>query len=151
MNRSASRFVYPDLGLLLIRVMVGIVGMFHGAQKLFGVFDGPGIDGFAEWLGKMNIPMPQVNAYLAGGAEFFGGLFLAIGFFPRLASIPFIVTMLVASFHVHGGAFSAGKNGMEYPLTLAVVMIGLLLTGPGRLTVMEAVWGRRGTRGGEAR
>ena len=128
-----------DAGLFSIRAITGIVFSFHGAQKLFGVFGGPGIDGFAGFLGSLNVPLPTLNAYLAGGAEFFGGLALLTGIAARLFTLPLVITMLVASFMVHGGAFSAQANGMEYPLTLALVTLGIGLTGPGRWTALRLV------------
>ena len=110
-----------DFGLLLIRVILGVVFMFHGSQKLFGWFDGGGMEGFVANIEKMELPMPQVAAYAAALSEFVGGLFLLVGFFTRIAAIPVVITMLVAAFMVHGSAFSAAKNGMEYPLTLGLV------------------------------
>jgi len=127
-----------DVGLLSIRVMLGGVFMFHGAQKLFAWFGGPGIDGFAGFLESQGVPLPTLNAYMAGGTEFFGGLLILLGVMTRLAGIPVAFTMFVAAFMVHGSAFSAQNNGMEYPLTLAVVTTGIVLTGPGRLSLCHA-------------
>ena len=70
---------------------------------------------------------------------FFGGILLISGVGVRLAVIPMIMTMLVASFTVHGGAFDMQKGGMEYPLTLAVMLTSLGLSGPGRYT-LAAAW-----------
>jgi putative oxidoreductase len=131
-----------DVGLLLIRVMLGVVFVYHGSQKLFGAFGGPGLEGFAGFMTKMGLPMPYLQAVLAGSAEFFGGLALLLGLATRLAVVPMVVTMLVASFMVHGKAFSVQNGGMEYPLTLAVVLVGLGLTGPGALA-LDAVLRRR--------
>lgn len=138
MERSESACGSQDLGLLLIRVMVGLVFVYHGAQKLFGAFGGPGISGFAGHLEKMGFMAPLVSAWLAALAEFIGGLALISGWHMRLASLPLIFTMLVASFKVHGGAFGLQNNGMEYALTLAVVLLGLLFTGPGRFAFLSS-------------
>src|SRR5690606_3878231 len=121
-----------DVGLLLVRLAVGIVFVFHGSQKLFGAFDGPGISGFADGLEKMGIPAPMLGAILAACAEFFGGLALLTGIGVRIAAIPLIVTMAVAVFKVHWGSFSLQKGGIEYAMTLGLVVLGLALTGPGR-------------------
>lgn len=132
MSASMSYSSAANLGLLLIRVMVGVVFMFHGSQKLFGMFGGPGIDGFAASLeSNLNFPLPVLNAWLAACAEFFGGVSLVLGLATRIAAVPLVITMLVAAFMVHGGAFSLQHNGMEYALTLGVVVAGLALTGPG--------------------
>lgn len=134
----------PDLGLLLVRLMVGVVGIYHGGQKLFGAFDGMGIDGFTGFLTSLGVPAPHLSAYLAGGAEFFGGLLILTGILTRLAAIPFAITMLTAILTVHLGKFNAGTGGMEYPLTLLVIAVSLALTGPGRLTVPALVRALRG-------
>jgi len=119
-----------DLGLLLIRVMLAVVFIYHGQGKLFG-----GLDGFAGYLASMNVPAPKVAAFLAALSEVGGGLILLSGLFFRF-TLPFVVfTMLVASFKAHAGKFSLQDGGMEYALTLAVITAALVLTGPGRLTL----------------
>lgn len=122
-----------DLGLLFTRSMVGIVFAFHGSQKLFGWFEGPGISGAAGFFEQLGIPLPTVSAVMAGGTEFLGGLALLLGVGARLASVPLVFTMLVAIVTAHPDAFAASKNGMEYPLTLAFVTAGIGLLGPGRI------------------
>ena len=127
-----------DLGLLVIRGMVGYVMFFHGSQKLFGWFGGPGMEAFTGMIAKMNLPggaPPSTAAYAAATAEFGGGILLMLGFGTRIAAIFVAFTMGVAAFMVHGGKFSAQNGGMEYPLTLMCVAIGLMLTGPGRLSL----------------
>jgi putative oxidoreductase len=122
------------LGLLLIRAMVGVVFVFHGSQKLFGAFGGPGIEGFTGFLTQLEVPYPALNAYLAAIAEFGGGLALILGAGTRLVAVPLVITMLVASFSAHRGAFAL-PSGMEYSLSLAVISAGLGLTGAGRWAV----------------
>ena len=124
-----------DLGLLAMRIMVGWVMFFHGAQKLFGWFDGGGLAATGEFMGKIGMPLPAVSAFMAAGTEFLGGAALVLGLGTRFVVVPLVFTMLVASFVVHGKAFSGQAGGMEYPLTLAVVMFGLGLTGAGRLSL----------------
>ena len=115
-----------DAGLLLMRIMLAGVFLYHGGQKLFG-----GLDGFAGYLGSMGVPAPQVAAFMAAASEFVGGLVLLAGFGFRYALPPLVFTMLVASFKAHGGKFSAQDGGMEYALTLGVMVLALILTGPG--------------------
>lgn len=122
-------------GLLVIRSMLGVVFMYHGAQKLFGWFGGGGLSGTSAFMEQIGMPLPSVSALMAGGVEFFGGLALILGLWTRLTALPLIFTMLVAVVKVHGGAFGAQQGGMEYPLTLAMVLIGLSLTGGGQLSV----------------
>ena len=130
-----------DIGLFLIRAILGVVLMFHGSQKLFGWFEGRGMAGFVEGIEKMEvIPMPQVSAYLSAGTEFFGGLLLLVGFLTRLVAIPAAFNMYVAAIVVHGSAFSLADGGMEYALTLAVVATALIFTGAGRFSVDGLLW-----------
>ena len=130
MDHNTNR---QDLGLLLARVMLGVVFAFHGAQKLFGWFGGGGFDATVQAFTGMEMPMPTVSAALAGGAEFFGGVALIAGFASRLASIPLTFTMLVAALAVHGSAFGLQNGGMEYALTLAINAAAVGLLGPGRI------------------
>ena len=136
---TQERHGATSVGLLLIRLMLAVVFIFHGSQKLFGAFGGPGLEGFAGFLGQIGAPVPMVSAVLAGSAEFFGGILLGVGLLTRLAVIPMVFTMLVASFAVHGSAFSIQQGGMEYALTLAVVLTGLGLTGAGALSLDRLV------------
>lgn len=124
-----------NIALLLLRTILAVVFIYHGSQKLFGAFGGPGIDNFAGWLASMNIPLPTFNAYMAASTEFFGGIALLIGLFTRLVAIPLTITMIVAIVTVHANAFSAQNNGMEYPLTLAFVLIAIILLGPGAFSL----------------
>lgn len=132
----------PNMGLLVMRLMLGFVGVWHGAGKLFNLFDGPGLSAFADALRKMNVPAPMPSAILAGAAECFGGLLIAIGLFPRLAAVPYAITMFVAFFTAHKGVFSGAKGGGEYALTLGVFAIALILTGPGQYSISAGLPGK---------
>ena len=124
-----------DTGLLLIRAVLAAVFVYHGSQKLFGWFGGYGIAGTAGWMASVGIPFPTLSTVLAASAEFFGGIILLLGTGTRLAAIPMAFTMLVAILTAHRTGFNAATGGMEYALTLGVVLVGLALIGPGRLTV----------------
>ena len=140
-----STALAPDLGLLMIRVMLGVVFLYHGAQKLFGAFDGSGLEGFAGFLGPegLDVPMPMVAAVCAALAEFVGGIALITGIFMRPIILTTVFTMLVAAFKAHGDAFSLQNGGMEYALTLAVVTAGVFFTGAGKLALPTPKIGRR--------
>ncbi|MCA8944293.1 MAG: DoxX family protein [Planctomycetes bacterium] len=121
--------VAEDTGVLLIRLILGVAFLFHGSQKLFGAFDGPGMTGFTDFLRMLEVPMPAVSAWLAALAEFVGGLALISGAFLQIMMVPVAFTMFVAAFHVH---WNDGWVRMEYPLVLGCTAIGLALIGPGR-------------------
>lgn len=124
-----------DYGLLIIRLVLAAVFIFHGSQKVFGAFGGPGMQGFTSMLESMKVPMPQVSAWVSALTELVGGAIMLIGTGARLAGILMCINMIVAIALVHYKAFSAQHNGMEYPLTLGCVCLGIALTGPGRITL----------------
>jgi putative oxidoreductase len=130
-----------DTALFLIRTVLAAVFLFHGSQKLFGWFGGYGIAGTAGFMETIGIPFPTLSALLAGVTEFVGGVVLLVGTGTRIAAIPMAFTMLVAIATVHRGGFSAQSGGMEYPLTLGVVLFALVLLGPGRFTVSRLFTG----------
>ena len=134
-NTTALSAWSTDTGLLLIRVMLGVVFLYHGWDKLANA----GIDGFAGYLDSLGVPLPMLNAWMAVAAEIIGGLALVLGVGVRFAAVPLTITMLVAAFVAHGGAFDVRNNGMEYPLTLAVISAALIFLGAGRLTVIPVL------------
>lgn len=121
-----------DLGLLLIRVVIGLLFIGHGAQKLFGWFGGYGLKGTGGWMESLGLKPGVTMALLAGLAELVGGLFFTVGFLTPLAGLLIAATMVMSIVKVHGanGLWSTA-NGYEYNLTLLVVAIGVALTGPG--------------------
>lgn len=125
-----------DVGLLILRIALGVVFIYHGGQKLFGLFGGYGLVGTAQWMGSIGIPLPFVSALAAGSAEFFGGAALLLGLWTRIAAVPMVFTMLVAIISAHWGKFDARTGGMEYPLTLAAALLALALIGGGRYTIL---------------
>jgi len=121
-----------DLGLLLIRLVIGLLFIGHGAQKLFGWFGGYGLKGTGGWMESIGLKPGVTMALLAGLAEFIGGILFAVGFLTPLAGLLIAATMVISIVKVHGanGLWSTA-NGYEYNLTLLVVAIGIALTGPG--------------------
>ena len=124
-NTSDSK---QSVALGVIRMIVGLVFVLHGAQKIF-IYHYAGVVGLFHQIG---IPAPAVSAALAMAAEFVGGLLLLSGLYTRLAAIPVAFTMLVAitQVHLHAGFFAQG-GGFEYPLTLLVATIALVIGGSG--------------------
>lgn len=125
-----------DFGLLFIRLVVGVVFVFHGSQKLFGLFDGLGLANFTAFLNDLQVPYPEYAAVSAAAVEFLGGLSLITGRWVRTMGICLAGTMATAIGLVHPTSFSAQHNGMEYPLTLVAVAFGLSCTGAGRFVLV---------------
>lgn len=132
--RTTKQNHAADFGLFLIRAVLAAVFFYHGGQKLFGWFGGPGLEGTAQWMGSIGIPFPKLNAVLASTTELAGAIVLLFGTGTRVAAVPMAFTMAVAIATVHGGGFDVRTGGMEYALTLGVVLVGLALLGPGEFT-----------------
>ncbi len=127
------------LGLLILRLVVGLTIAAHGAQKLFGWFEGPGLEGFSGALEQMRIRPSKPWATIAALAEFVGGLLVAAGFLSPLGSLAVIGSMVVAIATVHvGRGFFNTEGGIEFPLLMAAAALALALTGPGRFSVDAA-------------
>jgi len=121
-----------DLGLLIIRLVIGLLFVGHGAQKLFGWFGGYGLKGTGGWLDSIGVKPGVAMALVAGLGELVGGLLFATGVGFWAGAILIAITMLVAIVKVHGqNGLWATQNGYEYNLTLIAVAIGLALIGPG--------------------
>ncbi|MCM3175843.1 DoxX family protein [Paenibacillus sp. MER 99-2] len=122
-----------DVGLLLIRLVIGLSFMAHGAQKLFGWFGGYGIKGTGGWFESMGMKPGVLVALLAGLAEFGGGLLLALGLLTPVGGILIALTMVIAIVKVHGAnGYWSTQNGFEYNLAILVVGVALALTGGGQ-------------------
>lgn len=125
-----------DTGLLLIRLVFGLVMAAHGAQKLFGWFGGYGIAGTGGFLETIGFRPGKLFAALAGLGEFVGGLLLALGFLGPVGPALVLSVMIVAAVTVHWGkGLFATNGGFEVPLLYAATATGLALTGPGRFSV----------------
>ncbi len=123
-------------GALALRIPVGIIFVAHGAQKLFGLFGGYGLEGTGQWLDSIGLSPGYLMALLAGGTEFLGGLALIIGLLVRPASAALAFAMLIAIFSVHfqNGLFMS-NNGYEFALALLAASVSLLFSGAGHASV----------------
>ncbi len=128
------------LGLLILRLVVGLTLAGHGAQKLFGWWGGPGMDGWTQIVQRLRIRPARPWAWVAALAEFGGGIFLALGLLTPLAALAIAGSMLVAIVTVHlVKGFWVAKGGYEFNLTLLAAVIALALTGPGTYSLDQAL------------
>jgi putative oxidoreductase len=121
--------VGPDLALLIIRVAAGLIVAAHGAQKLFGVFGGPGLQKWQGAVASMGFVQPRVMGTLAAFTEFFGGLAFAIGLYTPVVAAMLVIDLLVAVLKVHAAkGFFTQTGGYEFPLLLTIVfaVIGVM-------------------------
>ncbi len=124
------------LGLLVLRLALGIIMVAHGWQKIadhmHGITAAMHQIGVAPWM-----------AYLVVAAEFGGGILVIVGFLTRLAALVIFVDMLVAvlKVHLHHGLFSS-NGGFEFPLICCAAALLLVWSGAGPIA-MDALWGGR--------
>ena len=125
-----------DLGLLIVRFVVGLTLAAHGAQKLFGWFGGYGLDGTGQFMATLGFHPGRHHAALAGLTETGGGLLLALGLLTPLGAALVAAVMLVATITVHlKNGFFAASGGYEYNLVLAAAAVSLAFTGPGAFSI----------------
>ncbi|TQR43659.1 DoxX family protein [Paenibacillus popilliae] len=125
-----------DYGLLIIRLVIGLTMMGHGAQKLFGWFGGYGIKGTGGWFESIGMRPGPFMALMAGLTELAGGLLFGLGFLTWLGAAFIIGTMLVAIVKVHGAnGYWVTSNGIEYNVMLIAAAIGVALIGAGSLSL----------------
>jgi putative oxidoreductase len=127
-------------GLTVVRILVGIIFVAHGSQKLFGAFGGYGLEGTGQYMASLGLTPGYLMALLSGSAEFFGGLGLVVGLLARPAALVLAATLVVAIFSVHisNGLFMA-NNGYEFALALLGGVVAVLVEGAGKLSFDRAI------------
>jgi putative oxidoreductase len=130
----------PAAGLLLIRIVVGLLLAGHGVQKLFGWFGGGGLRGTAAMFERGGLAPGRVTAPLGGAAELGGGLALALGLLTPFGAMAALAMMAgaVVAVHARNGLWNT-NGGAEFPIVLGTVALMLTLTGPGRWSIDHAL------------
>jgi putative oxidoreductase len=125
-----------DTGLLIGRVVFGLLMAAHGTQKLFGWFGGYGLAGTGGFFESLGFRPGRFFAALASSAELVGGAMVALGFLGPIGPALMLSVMIVAaaSVHWHHGLFAA-SNGIEVPLLYGAGAAALALTGPGQYSL----------------
>jgi putative oxidoreductase len=146
-----SSLAFPDVavvsaGLLVGRLVLGLLLAAHGTQKLFGWFGGHGLAGTGGFFENLGFRPGRAFAAAAASAELVGGLLIALGFLGPVGPALMLSVMIVAALAVHWphGLF-ATTNGIEVPLLYATGAVALALTGPGAYSLdallgLEALW-----------
>ncbi len=118
-----------DAALLVLRLVLGAIFIAHGAQKLFGVWGGHGLEATVDMMGP-------VLGYLVTIGEFCGGIGLVFGFLSRFSAASLLVIMIGAIATVHGkNGFFLSDSGFEYNLALIGLLVPVLLCGPGAFSI----------------
>ena len=130
-----------DLGMLILRLVVGGLMIGHGSQKLFGWFGGHGLAATSAYFGsQLRLRPAGFWTLLAGLTEAGGGLLFALGLLSPLGSLGVIAPMLIAIILVHWGHLWAIENGIEYDLVLIASALAVALVGPGAYS-LDAAFG----------
>jgi putative oxidoreductase len=134
-DRSSNPMSNLSWGITVLRVVVGIVFLAHGWQKLFQL----GFHGVAGFFGGAGIPLPFVSAVIVTLVEFAGGIALILGFLTRFAAALNGFDMIVAILVVHLKNGFMKPGGFEHPLTLLAACVALVMVGPGAVSVDGAL------------
>ena len=132
-----------SIGLAILRVVLGVIFIAHGGQKLF-VY---GFDGVTGAFSQMGVPLPALIGPFVAFVEFFGGVALVAGLLTRLAALGVALTMVGAILLVHLPNGFMGPGGYEFNLALLAAAATLVLTGAGAYSVDRAIAGRRQSAG----
>jgi len=129
-----------DVGLLILRLVLGVTLAAHGYNKFFG---GGRIPGTARWFESIGMKPGKFHATVAATTEIAAGLGLAAGLLTPIPAAGFVSLMLVAAWTVHRpNGFFIVKEGWEYNLVLAVSAVAVATTGPGRLSLDYLIFGK---------
>ena len=128
-----------DVGLVILRLVVGLTVAAHGTQKLFGWFGGYGLAGTGGFFEQLGFRPGKVQAALAGLAELGGGLLLATGLATPVgaALITMVMVVAIGSVHLPKG-FWVSDGGFEYNLLVVASVFALACTGPGEYSIDAA-------------
>jgi putative oxidoreductase len=128
------------LGLLVLRLVLGLILVGHGAQKLFGWWGGSGMTGWTGAMTRMRIRPAVPWAWMSALAEFVGGLLVVIGFLNPLGSFAIAGSMLVAIALVHWPkGFWTTKGGYEFNLLIIAAAAAVAIAGPGAYSLDSAL------------
>lgn len=120
------------LGLFVLRVIVGLLSVGHGTQKLFGWFGGAGPEDTGQFFESLGLRPGRAYALRAGAAEAGGGALLALGLLTpaAAAALTGVQTTAIRTVHWPKGPW-VDNGGYEYNLTLIAAMLALAELGPG--------------------
>jgi putative oxidoreductase len=133
-----------SIGLLLVRIVIGLIMAAHGAQKLLGWWGGYGLRGTGQFFEQLGFQPGPAFAAAASLSEIISGLLVALGFLGPIGPALMVSVMIVAAMTVHWehGLFAA-NNGIELPLLYGIAAFGLALTGFGEYS-LDALFGVAG-------
>jgi putative oxidoreductase len=136
-----------DFGLLILRFAVGGTFFAHGMQKVFGLWDGPGVAEFARMLERYGYQQTTTLSWVSGITELVAGAFVVLGVLTPLAAAALLAIKINAVLIKMASGFfitAAGANAVELDVVLGLGAAALILTGPGRIALENgSAWHRR--------
>ncbi|RZT19424.1 putative oxidoreductase [Mycobacterium sp. BK558] len=137
-HRERDRRGTQDLGLLVLRVAVGLLLVAHGLQKMFGIWGGSGLGGFRDYLAGVGFQYADILSYVAAGGQIVAGVLLVLGLFTPVAAagaLAYLINAVLAeAIDAHNEARLSAflTDGHEYEVILVAVVAAIILIGPGR-------------------
>lgn len=127
-----------DLGILILRLGIGIMFVAHGLQMAFGLFGGPGVKGFSGMLTSLGFYPALFWSYVASYTVLIGGLALILGVQTRPAAGLLLIFILTAGIKVHlSKGFFLSNGGFEYTFVIAAACLALILLGAGKFSIFN--------------
>jgi putative oxidoreductase len=125
-----------SIGLLLLRIVIGLAMAAHGSQKLFGWFGGHGLAGTGGFFEMLGFKPGRFFAFAAGATEMLSGVLVAAGFLGPIGPALMVSVMIVAAATVHWkNGYFAQSNGIELPVMFSVAAVALAFTGFGQYSL----------------
>jgi putative oxidoreductase len=134
MNKENKR----DISIFFLRVTLGTIFFAHGAQKLFGMFGGIGIEGTTRMMEGLGFSPPESSAVVWSCIEFFGGIFLSFGVLARYAALLISVVMVISIWKINASyGFFIQNGGYEYNLLIIASCLPVILLGGGKWSLWD--------------
>lgn len=135
-NTLAFETTAVSIGLLALRLVVGLSMAAHGSQKVFGWFGGYGLAGTGGFFEMLGFKPGRTFAFMAGATEILSGLLIALGLFGPVGPALMLSVMIVAALTVHlKNGYFAQSNGVEVTVLFGVAAIALAFTGFGHFSI----------------
>ena len=128
------------LGLLILRIVTGVILTAHGTQKLFGWWGGPGMTGWIGAMNRMRLRPAVAWAWISALAEVLGGIGLIVGLLTPFPSLAIAGSMLTTIALVHWPrGFFVTKGGYEFNLLILAAVTAIAIAGPGAYSLDSTI------------
>jgi len=132
------RKTLEDLAIFILRITLGAIFLVYGAQKLFGMFGGIGLEGTAKMVEGMGLPEPAVVGVVWAFVEFAGGIFLVFGILARWSAAAVALTVAVRLWKVNlMYGFLVQNGGLEYNVLIIAACVPIILLGGGSWSIWD--------------